>query len=198
MHRLLPLRALVACKDLRPSCADGHFYAAAWALFTYLMNTKPADVRTYIPLVESANLEELEADMKRWLVSGSHTVLHFDARFPPYTVSERALGDADVYAARALLRLEFQQRGDLAKLEAAQAIAIDPTHVMANFVVYRADKAIAVDRARAIAKAHPDDWRAQMLLAWTVRDGEEARAALARGCELAAQNPALRLDCPAK
>lgn len=189
LSRLMSLRELVACKDLR--CVDRHFYAAAWALFTYLMNTRRADVRTYIPLVENANLDELEAEMKRWLVNGSHTVLHFDVKFPDYPVSERQLNDADVHAIRALLRLEFQERADLAMPEVAAALALDPTHVLATFIKYRADKSITVEQARAVAQAHPDDWRAQMMLAWTVKTGDEAKAAFERGCALAAKNPAL-------
>ena len=198
ISRPASLRELVACKDLRPSCADRHFYAGAWAVFTFLMNTKPGDMRAYIPLLEQANLDELDAEMKRWIVNGSHNVLHFDVKFPPYTVAVKTLTDADVYAARALLRLEFQERGDLAKLEAQQAIALDPTHVLAHFIVYRVDKTIAVDTARALVKAHPDDWRAQMMLAQTLHTGEEAHQAYLRGCELAAQNPALFVKCDAK
>jgi hypothetical protein len=189
ISRLMSLRELVACNDLR--CVDRHFYAAAWALFTYLMNTKRDDVRTYIPLVEHANLDQLELEMKRWLVTGSHTVLHFSLKLPSYPVTERVMSEADIHAARALLRLEFQERADLAKLEAQAALAIDPTHVLASFIIYRADKTIAPGQARAVAAAHPDDWRAQLLLAWAVREGDEAAAAFKRGCELAAKNPAL-------
>jgi Flp pilus assembly protein TadD len=52
--------------------------------------------------------------------------------------------------------------------------------------------------AREVARAHPDDWRAQMLLARALHDGDEARAAFTRMCELAAQNPALVTPCPAR
>jgi hypothetical protein len=196
MSRLMSLGELVACKEL--TCADAHFYAAAWALFTYLMNEKRAEVTSYIQLLATANLDELEADVKRWLVSGRHTVLHYNVKLPTYAVTERELGDADVRAARALLRLEFQGNLELAKLEADAALAIDPTHVVASLVRYRADKSITADAARALVKAHPDDWRAHMLLAWIVRTGEEAAAAYKRGCELAAQNPALDTPCPPK
>lgn len=189
LSRLMSLRQLVACDGLH--CVDRHFYAAAWALFTYLMNVKKGDVRTYIPMIASANLDELEAEMKRWLVNGSHTVLHFNVTFPSYSVTARDLGDADVHAARALLRLEFQERPDLAKLDASAALAIDPTHVMAAFLVYRAGQPLDVEKARAVAAAHPDDWRAQLMLAYAVKQGDEAGAAFTRACELAAANPAL-------
>jgi hypothetical protein len=194
MSRLMPLRHLVACKDL--TCTDRHFYAAAWALFTYLMNVKKAKVTTYMQLIETTNLDELEAEMKRWLVSGSHTVLHYNVRFPTYAVSERELRDADVHAVRGLMRVEFQENQQLAKQEIETALALDPTHVLAAFVRYRIDKTISADVARALVAAHPDDWRAHMLLAWAIRDGEEAHAAWVRGCELAAQNPALITKCP--
>jgi hypothetical protein len=196
MSRLMALRDLVACEEL--ACADRHFYAGAWALFTYLMNVKRAEVTSYLQLVGSANLDELEAEIKRWLVHGNHTVLHYDVKLPSYPVTERELGDADVHAIRSLLRAEFQGRMDLAKTEAEAALALDPTHVLGAFMRYRVDKSITVDAARAVAKAHPDDWRAQMLLAWTVRDGDEAQTAFNRACELAAQNPAFVTPCPAK
>ncbi len=196
MSRLMALRQLVACTEL--TCADRHFYSSAWALFTYLMNVKQAEVTSYLQLVASANLDELEAEVKRWLVHGNHTVLHFTVKLPDYPVTERQLGDADVHAIRSLLRAEFQGRMDLARTEAEAALAIDPTHVIAAFMRYRIDKAITVDAGRAITKAHPDDWRAQMLLAWALREGDEAKAAFDRACELAALNPAFVTPCPAK
>lgn len=196
MSRLMALRELVACTEL--ACADRHFYAGAWALFTYLMNVKPAEVTSYVQLVASANLDELEAEIKRWLVSGRHTVLHYDVQLPTLPVTERELGDADVHAIRAVLRAEFQGRMDLAKSDADAALAIDPTHVLAAFMRYRVDKSIAPDAARAVAKAHPDDWRAHMLVAWAIKEGDEARVAFERACELAAQNPAFVTPCPAK
>lgn len=197
ISRLLALRELVKCTDL--TCADRHFYASAWALFTYLMNVKPAEVTSYLQLVESANLDELEAELKRWLVNGSHMVLHYNVKLPTFAITERELTDADVHAIRGLLRAEFQERKDLAKLEADEALALDPTHVLATFLRYRVDKStLTPDVARAVAKAHPDDWRAQMLLAWAVREGDEATNAFTRGCELAAQNPALVTPCPTK
>lgn len=196
MSRLMAFRQLVACDDLR--CTDRHFYAAAWALFTYLRNVKQADVSSYPQLVASANLDELEAEVKRWLVSGSHTVLHYDVRLPTYAVTERELGDADVYAARALLRLEFQGREDLAKADATAALAVEPTHVLANVVAAKVSAPVTAERARAIATAHPTDWRAWLLVAMALRQGDEAREALQRSCELAAQNPALFAPCPTR
>jgi hypothetical protein len=196
MSRLLPLRDLVRCTEL--VCADRHFYASAWALFTYLMNVKHADVASYIQTVPASNLDELEAELKRWLVNGSHTVLHYNMRLPTYPVTERDLADADVDAIRALLRLEFQGDDAAATTEANAALALDPTHVLATFLRYRIDKRIDVAAARAVATAHPDDWRAQMLLAWALHDGDEAGAAFKRACELAAQNPALVTPCSAK
>jgi hypothetical protein len=65
---------------------------------------------------------------------------------------------------------------------------------LATFVRYRVDKAIPLETARALVAAHPDDWRAQILLAWTSKDAE-AHAAYVRACELAAQNPALVTKC---
>jgi hypothetical protein len=194
ISRLLPFRELVACEDL--TCATPSFYATAWALFTYLMNEKPAEVTSYITMMKTVNLDELEADVKRWIANGTHKVLHFNARFPTFAVTERELGDGDVHAARALLRLEFQVDTERAKVEANAALAIDRTNVVAHLVRYRIDKTIAPDTARAVVAAHPADWRAHVLLAWSTRGTDESAAALQRACELAAQNPALAMPCP--
>jgi hypothetical protein len=192
--RLMSFRELVACTEL--SCADRHFYASAWALFTYLKNVKQVDVTTYPQLIASAQLDELEAEVKRWLVSGSHTVLHYNVKLPTYPVTERSLDDADVYAARALLRLEFGGRRDLAKLDADAALAADPSHILGNVITRELGQPLAPDRARALAAAHPDDWRAWMLVVDALgRRGDEARTAFERACELSARNPALVTPC---
>lgn len=129
----LSLRAMVACEQL--TCADRHFYVAAWALFAYLMNVRHVEVAQIEALVGGAQLDDLDAEVKRWLVAGQHEVLHFNVRFPPVTVSERALGDADVYAARALMRLYFSGRPDLAKSEAQAALALAPGQALAKAVL---------------------------------------------------------------
>lgn len=196
MSRLMSFREMVACKPL--SCADRHFYAAAWALFTYLMNERRADVTSYLALVPHSDLDELHAEVMRWLLHGSHVVLHYTVRFPSYPVSERELGDADVHAARALLRLEFQEQRDRARVEVDAALAIDPTHALATFLKLRLGGTITPEVARAVAKAHPDDWRAWLLVARALPQGDEARAAFTRMCELAAQNPALVTPCPSQ
>jgi len=195
MSRPLPLRQLVACKDL--TCVDEHFYVAAWALFMYLMNVKHADIATYIQLIATTNLDQLDDEMRRWLVNGSHQILHYNIKLPSYPVTERTLTDADVHAIRGLLRLQFQEDNAKAKEQAEAALALDPTHVLASFIRYRIVKTITPEAARALVTAHPDDWRAQMMLAWTIKQGEEAHAAWVRGCELAAQNPALVTNCEA-
>ena len=195
--RLMPLRQMVKCDDL--SCVDKHFYASAWALFTYLWNAKRLDFAAMEAFVASANLDELETELKQWLANSSHTILHFNVRLPTYPVTERQLGDADVHAVRALMRLQFQDRRDLAMQEVAAARASERTHVLANLVAFVIDKSIDADTARAIAKAHPDDWRAWMLVVAGVGSGDEARAAFERACALSAANPALSppwRNCP--
>ena len=187
--RPMPLRQLVACKDLR--CVDEHFYTAAWALFTYLMNVKGARLDTFEQIVATANLDELEAEMKQWLVSGSHTVLHYDVKLRDWPVAVRELGDADVHAARALLRLQFQGRRDLARTEADAAVALDPTHVLARVILYVLDRKVDAEAARQAAQAHPDDWRAWWLVVAALGGGDEAREAHVRACELIAKNPAI-------
>ena len=141
----LSLRAMVACEQL--ACADRHFYVAAWALFAYLMNVRHVEVAQILELVAGAKLDELDAEVKRWLVAGQHEVLHFNVRFPPVTVSERALGDADVYAARALMRLYFSGRPDLARTEAQAALALAPGQTSARAVLELASTARSSGRS---------------------------------------------------
>src|SRR5262249_19095915 len=79
MMSLMPLAQMLACNDL--TCADGHFYASAWALYTYLTNERNAELAQYEQkLIElddpnrawretfgAVQLVELDAEMKRWI-----------------------------------------------------------------------------------------------------------------------------------
>jgi hypothetical protein len=190
INRLMPLDQVLKCDDL--NCVDGHFYASAWALFTYLTNARAQDLADYerklIELEDPARAwrevfgarpaSELETDMKHWLVAGSHRVLHFNVQIRQWSIAERKLSDADVHAVRAVMRLQFQELRDDAKKEVAAAIALDATNVLANVVGFVLENKIAVDTARAIAKAHPEDWRAWWLLGAALpHEGDEFKQA---------------------
>jgi len=135
----------------------------------------------------------LDHKLYRWVKIG-------DIRLPrvPVTVrdvptSQRALGDADVLVARAVL--EGTHREDLTKLSADEAasvradldaaLAIDRTHLLGNLSKAELTRSIAPDDARAVAAAHPDDWRAWRLVERALRGTPEGEAAHAKLCALA-------------
>lgn len=204
MHHMTSLAKLFACKDL--GCADASFYVTAWALFTYLFNKYPQQLTQYEDRLAAGtpdrttawasafggiSNETLEQEMRDWLRSGSHLVLHFTGKLPEPAIHETTLGDADVHAARAVLRLEFQGLTDAAKIEIEAALAVDRTNVLARFLAYQIDRTIDVSVAREIAAAHPDDWHAWFLVAKAASDDDEVRAAMAKTCTLIGANPAI-------
>ena len=203
MVSLMPLEKVFACNDL--TCVDGHFYASAWALFTFLTNTKNDELVLYEKKLVELNdpdrawretfgripLSQLEMEMRRWIAHGTHKVLHYAVQLRNWPVEERVLSDADVLAARALMRLQFQERRDDAKDLAQSALALDANHVLARVVLHEIAGGTAVDVARALAKARPEDWRAWWLLAAALKQGDEAAKARHTACELIAKNPAI-------
>jgi hypothetical protein len=140
MHHLEPLPAIFTCTSM--SCAGFAFYATAWAFYTYLANARPELLASYeAALVQTRNPDaamqqafagvavgQLEQDMRQWLVTGSHRVLHFKVQFTRPAIAVRELHDADVYAIRAFM--EASLRGDRvhAKQDLAAAEALQPDH----------------------------------------------------------------------
>jgi len=139
IHHFEPIREMLACKTL--ACTDYAFYATAWAFYTYLANAQSDRLARYeAALVQSRDPdqawpqafgettpERLDEDMRQWVVAGKHQVLHFKVAFRRAAIAERALGDADVYAARAFMRYELRgdRNGARADLAAAEALAPD-------------------------------------------------------------------------
>lgn len=190
-----PTAKMFACDAY--ACMDDMFYATAWAMFSYLANTRPRDLLAYARRIDEGAPDawtasfpdlapaELDHQIRKWLAYGKHTVWRFDVALQTWPVTERPLRDADVYAARALLRERFRLVGEPAPPELARALAADPTHLIANLVAAEYAKAIDLARARQVAAAHPDDWRAWWLVALGARwQGDEARDAWARACAL--------------
>ena len=204
MMSMMPLARMFACHHL--DCVDGHFYVSAWALFTYLTNARGEDLARYetrlaaVPQDEARAwketfgplaIDQLQSDLQRWLVAGHHQVLKYKVQLRAWSVTERALADADVLAARALLRLQFQENRDAAREGVTAALAIDATNVLAHVVKLELDPGASAGDARAVARAHPDDWRAWWLVAAAVNNSDEARQAQYTACELIAKNPAI-------
>ena len=140
IHHFESIRTMLACKTL--ACTDYAFYATAWAFYTYLANAQSDRLARYeAALVQTRDAdqawqqafgdttpEQLEQDMRQWLVTGKHQVLHFKVTFQGAAISERALADADVYAARAFMRYEFLGDREHAKQDLAAAEALAPDH----------------------------------------------------------------------
>jgi hypothetical protein len=213
MRHMTSLRTAFACHTAE--CSDAAFYVTSWALYTYLFNRYPARLVQFEQLLSTSkehgpkiaeqawatafagiSLDDLEHDVRDWLGHGSHTVLKFNAAMRSWPVTIRTLGDADVYAARGLLRYEFQGRRDDARKEIDAANAIDPTNPLARLVEYDLVGHVPADVANALVAAHPDDWRSWYLLAIALPGKPEGRAAYTKACELAATNPAITLGCP--
>lgn len=203
MHRLIPIAKLFQCESL--DCADGAFYATAWALFTYIFNKYPQQLAQLEDLLAAGTpskqawstafgaipLETLDTEMRQWLTNGSHTVMHFTAHLQTWPVTVATLSDADVYAARALLRIEFQDRRDDAKKLLEAADALDTANPLARFLEYQLTKSTDTQVAKAVTVAHPDDWRGWFLLAKATNDS----AAFEKMCVLAATNPEVHVGC---
>jgi hypothetical protein len=202
---------LFACTELQ--CRDPYFYASAWALFAYLTNHRPADLLRYVHRLTELSPElqatawsevfpdlppeKLEGTLTDWIRFGDLTVHRYKIKLKDFTVTRRLLGDSEVYTARALLREQYHPRGPVPD-EVSAALAIDQNNVVAQMIRMSHEGRFTLDQARALARAHPDDWRAWLLVGLAAEHGEEAEAARVRVCTLAANAPAKLPDdiCP--
>jgi hypothetical protein len=215
-YGLTPPELLFTCES--SSCTDLSFYTTAFVLFSYLVNERRDDLATYervlkqLPHGDGGEVfarifpdlspTELRGTLQHWLTEGKMVLNSFAVQAEEWPITERMLGDGDVYATRALLRVLNDQDPQLTRADVAAALAADPTEVIAQVVgVILRGGSIDGDTARAVAAAHPNDWRAQMLVAFALGNGPEADAARARACALGAENPAILLPdglCPAE
>ena len=195
----LPSAKVFACDAY--ACMDDLYYATAWAIFAYLANTYPkeliaysrridelppnASARAWTEVFPTLTPDKLDHEVRKWLRYGKHTVWKFDVELRQWPVTERVLRDADVYAARAVLRQRFARPGAPEPPELALALAADATHLIAQLVKVAYTNAIDLDLAKRVAAAHPDDWRAWWLVAMGASwQGEEAKRAWERACAL--------------
>lgn len=199
---LTPVAQLFACEQV--ACKDDRFYATTWAVVTYLINKHPDDLMRYMQrLIETPGDQQaklwaevfpalppatLDREVAQWLAYGRIQINQYNAVFDDPTPTVRPLADADVFAARGLMRY-FNSRDGVPE-EITQALALDPTAVLPNVIAATATKSITPDKAHAIAAAHPDDWRAWWLVGWASTSGESARAARIKMCALLEKNPA--------
>lgn len=200
----MPSAQLFACKS--NACKGDMFYPTAWALFTFLANTYPqellryterldalpdgADAQAWAEVFPSLTTDKLDHELRKWLAYGKHLVWKFNVKLQEWPVTERKLGDADVLAARALMRQMIAPDGATPPPELDEALAADPGHLLAHLVNTRYKRPLAVDAAHKIAEAHPGDWRAWWLVAKAADfNGDAAHTAWQKACELLAKNP---------
>jgi hypothetical protein len=194
---------LMACTET--TCADDNLYfATAWAYFAYLLTKHPAELtrlehelssqssanawQTVFPAFDPAQANK---ELWDWINYGGLAIHSYKIELKQWPITERTLGDADAYTARAIL--EFRGDRERAKADAASALAVDADHPMAWAVKAMLERTPpSVDVAHAIVAHHPEDWIAWSLL--VAAKGSDAAAAEAKMCELAAKNPALHIN----
>jgi uncharacterized protein DUF1570 len=195
--RPLAAAKLFACEKL--SCMDGRFYATSWALFSFLLNQRFDQLHRYLERLNDLPPDQqteawakafpdlppdrLDDELSEWVISGQIALPRVEVAVREVPTRDRQLSDADVLAARSLLNFHFKGVGP-ADIAAAEALAIDPTNVLARLINTELTHEISPDDARATAAAHPDDWRAWRLVELAVKDPPEAEAARARVCTL--------------
>ncbi|HEY0479002.1 MAG TPA: DUF1570 domain-containing protein [Kofleriaceae bacterium] len=200
---IMPIADLFACTELQ--CLDTRFYPTAWTLFAYLANRRPDDLLRYVRRLTALDHDaqagawaevlpdltpaKLDGMLSDWIRFGELAVHRYKVKLKDFAVTTRALGDADVYTARALLRHAHHPKGP-PPAEVSAALAIDPTNVVAHMVRRAHDGQLSPETARSLTAAHPDDWRAWLLLKLVLKHGAEAQAAHARACSLVASSPA--------
>jgi len=216
MAHLVPIARLFTWDA--PGKNESREYSTAWALFTFLINEHRAELVHYMQLLggsfdlvateedrvarawsaafPSLPLSTVDAVLQQWLVTGHHLVLHVDVQLRARPVTERGLGDADVYALRGLLHARIASHEAQAHQDMTAALAAEPTNVLARILSVALDQAkLTPEAGRALTAAHEDDWRAWLLATMALSDvpGNEAEAQAARGraCELIAANRAL-------
>ncbi|HEX3765654.1 MAG TPA: hypothetical protein VHW23_43460, partial [Kofleriaceae bacterium] len=216
---LAPVARLFRWGEVGSTGEERALYQTAWALVAYLINEHKAELGHYLWLVEhggdpanggwrelqqrawdaafpSLPLDALGDKLTQWLRYGSHRVLWFYLRPAHAPITARRLSDADAYAVRSFLfdgpTPEQRSRG---RAERSQALALEPTNVLAWVLRVVDGERPTADVGRAIAAAHPDDWRAWWLATMALEDAgaEPAELDRARGqaCALIARNGAL-------
>lgn len=191
--RMPRMRTLFECQS--NACADPEFYAASWLLFSYLTNRHNKRFGIYLALIDrgvdharawSAVFPELSPELLDRSIGWDLRKLKLpEVKVPlsPVPTEVRAIGDAEVLAARALL---YYLTGDeQARPEASAALALTPTHLLASLVLAATRAPLSADQLRALTDAHPDDSRAWFLRSELAADSTERQQASARACQLA-------------
>ena len=128
--------------------------------------------------------DKLDDELRSWLNRGRLPIASIQLALDDVAMTERALGEADVLAARSFLALMYKDDLAAVRRDAASALALDPTHVLARLLHAALAHTISRADAAATAAAHPDDWRAQRLVELAFQGSPEASAAHDRICAL--------------
>jgi hypothetical protein len=219
------IATLFAWHGAHPGLEEWRLYVTAWRLFSFLLNEHREEFVRYLELLDrvadapvaerqareqaawrdafpSLRDVDLDAVFRQWLVYGRHVVTTIQVQPQDDPMAERALPDADVYALYAVAHGSDKEQPQ-AKREIAAALAADPTNVVAHAVLVLQRKQLpTAEVGRAIAKAHPGDWRAWWLASLALRadrDAAEREADNRKACELALRDAVqgAPLRCPA-
>lgn len=215
---MAPIARLFDWGRTMPAGIERPLYQTAWALFAFLINEHKAELAHYLWLIDRAGdpangswrvqqerawergfpslpLDELDAKLADWLDHGSHHELSFYVRPTDLPITARRLSDADAYAVRSfLLDGQTPEQRERGRAERSQALALEPTNVLAWSLRVMDGEKPTVRIGEAIAVAHPDDWRAWWLATLALENGgdpDELDRARRQACELLARNGAL-------
>jgi hypothetical protein len=219
MPRPAPARELFGWGAMSTIDVESTLYATAWALFAFLLNEHATELSHYLWLVDrigdpangtwqqqqqrawdkgfpSLPLDAVDDKLRKWLFGGSHTILRFAIKPRDWPITAHRLSDGDAYAIRAAMfggpRPVQQARG---RVELEAALATEPLNVLAWVQKVAQGGTLEVPVAKAIAAAHPDDWRAWWLVARALNaagvEVVEIDEARSKACQLIDKNPAL-------
>jgi hypothetical protein len=187
-----------ACEDSR--CMDERFYAASWALFSFLLNERHDQLGRYLGRLNDRSEDrrakawdevfpdlppdKLDDELRAWLRNGKIAFPRIEVSVHETATEERPLSDADALAARSLLDFKFKDEVT-AMRTLSEALRIDRANLLALLIDAAHTHSIEPDDARAATVAHPDDWRAWRLLAFALQGTPESYRAMGRACALA-------------
>jgi hypothetical protein len=203
---------LFAC-DQHP-CMDDGFYAMAWALFAYLVNQHQAQLlalthrigelprgawkQAWAETFSGVTPEQLDHEVAVWLAHGTHQEMHYALKVRPTSVSERPLSDKGALAARALLGYMWHPQEQATSTAVDTALAADPGSLVASLLkASMLHTAPTPEAAHVVADAHPDDWRAQWLLGYSLSGKPESVGVRDKMCALIAAGSGV-MDAPAE
>lgn len=200
---LTPVEKALKCNSAE--CSDERFYATSWAMFSYFLNRHYERFSTFqqkLNALEDADehlalwretfegLSPGDIDLELKSAARSFKRPQIPVTVEQYTVTERALSDADVLAARALAYTMQAKNGKKSLAAVEGALQLEPLHPLALMMAVAWEKPLTLEQARAATKAHPKSWRAWLLVEHVAGGTPEGDAARLRRCALAAKDGA--------